>query len=174
VNWVRDPAALKWIALRFLPALALLNLAWETAQLPLYTLWDTSPVAYLVFVVLHCTAGDVLIGVVAVTAALIVMRAGPFGQWSWIPLAGLTAFLSTAYTIYSEWVNTVVYGHWEYSERMPVLTLDGFALGLSPLLQWIVLPPLAVLASRARRAETEPTKQARSARDAVENAAPRE
>jgi hypothetical protein len=153
MRWFQESAGLKWIGFRFLPAFALLNLAWEIAHLPLYTLWEISPTGYLAFVALHCTAGDVLIGALALAAALVALRAPALAFWRWPALAILTAVFGTAYTAYSEWVNTIVYGHWEYAEAMPTLAFGGFQLGLSPILQWIVLPPLAILAFRPRRSQ---------------------
>jgi hypothetical protein len=46
------------------------------------------------------------------------------------------------YTIFSEWLNTSVRGSWTYSELMPVVPLIG--TGIAPLLQWLVIPPLAL------------------------------
>ena len=46
-----------------------------------------------------------------------------------------------AYTVFSEWLNVAVRKSWTYSGLMPVIPpLDT---GLSPVLQWIVLPILA-------------------------------
>jgi hypothetical protein len=56
------------------------------------------------------------------------------------------------YTVVSEWLNIVVRRSWAYSSLMPVVSLFGFGIGLSPLLQWIVVPTLALYA--ARRATT--------------------
>jgi len=50
--------------------------------------------------------------------------------------------LGAAYTVYSEWLNTGVRMAWAYSELMPVV--PGIGTGLSPLLQWLVLPPLGL------------------------------
>ena len=36
--------------------IALANLVWETAQLPLYTIWAERALAYNAFAILHCTA----------------------------------------------------------------------------------------------------------------------
>jgi len=54
------------------------------------------------------------------------------------------------YTIFSEWLNIVVRASWAYSPLMPVVHLIN--IGLSPLLQWIVIPAAALYA--ARRAGT--------------------
>jgi hypothetical protein len=140
--WYRARPAWKFILLRFIPLLALLNLAWEMAQLPLYTIWHEAPWRDIAYAVVHCTAGDVLIGVFALLATLIVTRAGPVGTWRTAHLMAGTVLLSVSYTIFSEWMNTVIYEHWKYSDLMPLMPVLG--TGLSPLLQWFVVPSLAL------------------------------
>ena len=62
----------------------------------------------------------------------------------------LAVAFGIAYTIYSEWLNTTVRQSWAHSPLMPVLPLIG--TGLSPILQWLVVPSLALtLATRLRR-----------------------
>jgi hypothetical protein len=58
------------------------------------------------------------------------------------PVGGGTLFtmLGLAYTIWSEWFNTGIKGAWEYARSMP--TIAG--IGVTPMLQWVVLPPLIV------------------------------
>lgn len=146
--WYRYRAAWRWIALRYLPSLGALNLAWETAQLPLYTLWREEPPGYIAFAVAHCTAGDVMIGVATLGLALIATRAGPLSRWQWLRIAVIAALTGTAYTAFSEWMNTSLKSGWEYSELMPTLTFNGIALGISPLAQWLILPPLALRLAR--------------------------
>jgi hypothetical protein len=46
---------------------------------------------------------------------------------------------------------------WAYSQLMPTLKLASCDLGLSPLLQWFVVPPLAL--SLARRSRISPGQQ---------------
>ena len=45
-------------------------------------------------------------------------------------------------TIVFEFLAAKVWGRWSYSEMMPVIPL--LKVGLLPLLQWVVLPPLAI------------------------------
>jgi hypothetical protein len=45
-------------------------------------------------------------------------------------------------TIVMERLATGPLGRWAYAERMPIVPLAD--VGLSPLLQWFVLPPLIV------------------------------
>lgn len=146
--WYQDPVALRLIAKRYLPWLAALNLAWEVLHLPLYTIWEDSSAARIAFAVVHCTAGDVLIGLCVLVIALVVTRAGQASTWRLPLLALIVAGIGVAYTAWSEWMNTVLRPAWTYSPRMPTLTLSGIELGLSPLLQWLVVPPAALRLAR--------------------------
>ena len=147
--WFRDREALRLIGLRYLPWLAGLNLAWEIAQLPLYTLWHDASASWVAFSVAHCTAGDALVGVSALALALVVTRAAEPARWRWGRVAILTSVFAVTYTAFSEWMNVVLLRSWEYSELMPVLALGGIRIGASPLLQWVLVPPLALWVARA-------------------------
>ena len=144
IRWYADRAVWRLIGLRYLPLLAGLSLAWEIAQLPLYTLWSEGSPAFIAFSVMHCTLGDALVGANALAVALIVTRAPRCANWRWLRIALVTALAGTAYTGVSEWLNTVAVRNWAYSELMPVVPLLGAEIGLSPLLQWLLLPPLAL------------------------------
>lgn len=149
--WHQDGEAWRFIGLRYLPWLAALNLIWEAAQLPLYTLWKDASPGYLAFAVAHCTAGDILIGAASLALALILGREKALGRWHWRRIVALMLVLGPGYTVFSEWLNTSLF-RWSYSERMPTLDVAGFRLGLSPLLQWLLIPPAALfLARRGRR-----------------------
>jgi hypothetical protein len=134
---------------RYLIASAVLHLAWEVIQLPLYSIWSTGTLAQKAFAVLHCTLGDAMI---AGLALLIALAATAPNDW---PHSGLRptwltiVVLAVAYTIYSEWLNTTVRASWSYSKSMPTLPLTG--TGLSPLLQWIVIPSAALWWAAGRR-----------------------
>jgi hypothetical protein len=133
------------------------NLAWEIAQLPFYTLWRAGTPGAISFAVLHCTAGDVLIAMTSVAAALLLT-----GRPRW-PAAGavrvglVATALGAAYTVFSEWLNVSVRGSWAYAPAMPVL--PPFGTGLFPLLQWLILPPLC-LALAGRAAGASPREDA--------------
>lgn len=133
----------------YLPWLLALNLAWEIVQLPLYTIWREASPGYIAFAVAHCTAGDLLIGVASLAIALIVTRAGPLAGWHWLEITAIATLTGFGYTFLSEWTNTSVSQSWQYSELMPVLELGGVMIGLSPLAQWLLLPPLAFYLSRS-------------------------
>ena len=142
--WYRDRAALNFIAFRYVPLLGALNLLWEIAQLPLYTLWEEGPPSLIAYAVVHCTLGDVAIGTLALVIALIATRAGAVQTWQLGRLAVILVFTAVGYTALSEWMNVVARIAWQYSALMPVLRFNGFAIGLSPLLQWLLIPPMAL------------------------------
>jgi hypothetical protein len=146
--WYRDRDARVLIRLGYLPWLAGLHLAWEIAHTPLYTIRvDASP-GYIAFAILHCTLGDVLIGVTALAAALLVSRAGRLAHWRWGRIVALTVIFGVGYTVFSEWMNITVLRTWSYGESMPTIALGAFRVGLSPLAQWLVVPPLALYSAR--------------------------
>lgn len=155
VAWYQDRDARSLIAFAYLPWLGGLNLVWETAQLPLYTLWSEASAGTIAFSVAHCTAGDIAIGAAALIMVLTLGRERALSQWRWGRIAVWTALAGAAYTVFSEWSNTAILGSWAYSELMPRLKVAGIEIGWSPLLQWLVLPPLAlVLARKSRRRDS--------------------
>lgn len=134
---------------RYLPWLGGLNLIWELAQLPLYTLWYYAPPGEIAFAVVHCTLGDVLIGAAAILIALLAVRAPALERWNWSMIGWLAVIFGVGYTALSEWTNTTIRLSWQYSSLMPVLRIGSVTVGLSPLAQWLVVPPLALrLAAR--------------------------
>ncbi len=132
--------ALVWGALSFA-----LNLVWEVAQLPLYTIARTLDAARLAYAVLHCTVGDAFIATGSFMLAGFVFRdpAWPSSR-PWSGGAVATA-IGVAYTAYSEWYNVYQAGSWAYSAQMPLV----FGIGLAPLLQWLFIPGITLLILRA-------------------------
>jgi hypothetical protein len=131
----------------YLGVIAVGNLAWESLHLPLYTLWRTGTPGEKVFAVIHCTAGDILIGLSTLVLALVLVgdRRWPVSRY-W-PVASAAIGIGLTYTMFSEWLNISVRATWAYSEYMPVLPMFEFSLGLSPILQWLIVPSLGFWAS---------------------------
>lgn len=127
---------------RYIIASLVLNGAWEIGHLPLYTLWTTGTPAERWYAIVHCTLGDVMIAGSTLVLALILGRAR---QW---PTEGsrrvwlLTVLLGVGYTIFSEWLNVHLRGSWAYAPAMPLLPITG--TGISPLVQWLIVPTLAL------------------------------
>ena len=141
--WYRDPEAW-WLMARYLAWLASLNLLWELAQLPLYTIWREAPPAEIAYAVAHCTTGDLLIGSAALVLALFATRSHALRTWNWTGIALTAVLIGVGYTAFSEWMNTSLRASWQYSSLMPRIELGSVSIGLSPLAQWLIVPPLAM------------------------------
>ena len=129
------------------------NLIWETLHLPLYTIWNTGTLREKLFAVVHCTGGDVLIALASLALALVIGADRTWPKRGWKRVVLLTVCFGVVYTIFSEWLNIVVRASWAYSELMPVIPVVG--IGLSPLLEWIIVPLLAFnLARRSASARS--------------------
>ena len=152
--WYRDGPTLRFIGLRYLPLFALLSYGWEWAHVRLYTIWAEAHIGYIAFAVAHCTVGDVLIGTAALAATLTLRREGPVHSWRIPPIAALSVLFGVAYTILSEWTNVTLLRSWTYASSMPTLDLGGFRIGLTPVLQWLVIPPLALYLAKLSLART--------------------
>jgi hypothetical protein len=127
-------------AIRLILIFAVLNLTWEVLQLPFYTLWNSGTAGEIAYAVIHCTGGDVLIGVfvAVISTSRSESRAVSTSKVMAIPHALHRAWL--AYTIFSEWLNVSVVKSWAYSDLMPLIPPLG--TGLTPILQWIIVPLL--------------------------------
>ena len=137
-----DSAASAWrrICLRYLVAMLVGSLVWETLQLPFYTLSQTGTAQYILYAVAHCTVGDLMIAATALCIAILLAGRG----WPWRNyrrVASLAILFGLAYTVFSEWLNVSVRESWAYAAAMPIL--PGLGTGLSPFLQWIVVPAAA-------------------------------
>ena len=134
-------------AFRFFATLGLLNLLWEIAQIPFYTVWQSGTWREIAFAVAHCTAGDVFISVFSATGAVLLtgMRR-PHDVRTSLIFVGFFIGFGLSYTVFSEWLNVAVRKSWAYSSLMPVIPpLDT---GLLPVLQWIAVPTLAFWLNR--------------------------
>jgi hypothetical protein len=63
--------------------------------------------------------------------------------------AALMLLPDPAARLLSEWLNTTLW-RWMYSALMPMLNVAGIEIGVSPLLQWFFIPPLALYLARRR------------------------
>lgn len=121
-----------------------LNLLWEIAQLRLYTIWTTESAASIAYAVAHCTVGDVLIACSSyILAAFLVGDAEWPASRPWRGLA-VSILYGVVFSVFSEWRNVYVERTWAYSPDMPMIS----GIGVSPLLQWIIVPLATVLIVR--------------------------
>ena len=125
---------------RYLLASATLHLIWEVVQLPLYTIWRTGTAREVWFAIAHCTAGDVMIAALTLIAAIVLVGRRKWPTGNYTVVAACAIAFGIGYTAFSEWLN-LSRSNWAYSELMPIIPVLG--VGLSPLLQWLVVPALA-------------------------------
>jgi len=139
-----DPSQVKvWaVAGRYLGIILGSNLIWEFAHMPLYEIWYEGTPNEIIYAGLHCTAGDVLIAGFALMISLLVFGHGRLSsRETFMRAAILTIILGISYTIFSEYLNITIRKSWAYSDLMPVIPVID--TGLSPLLQWLILPVVA-------------------------------
>ena len=128
-----------WSALAFV-----LNLTWEIAHVRLYTIWAAGDGMSVAWALLHCTLGDVVIALaVFALAGIVVWRTDWPASRPWAGSA-IAVIGAVGFTAWSEWYNVYRLGSWGYTASMPMI----FGIGLSPLLQWLILPPVMVGAYR--------------------------
>ncbi len=118
--------------------------------MPLYTLWQQGSWHEIIFALVHCTIGDLLIGitVAAGSAAVLFLLTRSPPKLASGAFLGLVLVLGIGYTVFSEWLNVEVRATWTYTAQMPLMPPLG--TGLTPLLQWLIVPTLtwALLARR--------------------------
>lgn len=120
----------------------LLHFAWEMVQAPLYSTMGEMSHAQALVICLRATAGDIAIGLVAYGAGALVQQ---HSLWILHPGArGSSVYLLSglAITLVLEQLWSGPEGRWVYAPTMPIIPVLGVAL--SPLLQWLLLPPLAL------------------------------
>ncbi len=137
MSWYRYAESWRFILLRYLPRLGLCSLTWEILQLPLYTLWLEPHPSHIIYALVHCSIGDLMIGAATLIFALLLTRADRPAVWPQPQIAAVMTASGVSYTLLSERVN-LAQGNWAYSEWMPLLPwLD---VGLAPILQWLLVP----------------------------------
>ena len=132
----------------YLGASVVLHLAWEILHLPLYTIWRTANSRDIAFAVVHCTAGDLMIASLSLLAAFILVGDCAWPSERFVPVVVTAFVIGLGYTVYSEWLNTVTRKSWAYTDLMPIVPWIG--TGLSPVLQWLIVPALAFAAIQRR------------------------
>jgi hypothetical protein len=86
--------------------------------------------------------GDWMIAVASLALAVILAGGPAWPQQRYVPVAVLAVVFGLTYTLFSEWLNVDLRQSWAYAEAMPRLPVLG--TGLSPVLQWLILPVLGL------------------------------
>ncbi len=134
---------------RYLAIVACANLGWEALQMPFYALWHAGAPTEIAANVVACAAIDTMIALGALTMAIILFRATAWPATGYARIGLAAGVFGIAYTIVSERVNVDILSTWAYSEHMPVVPLID--VGVTPIIQWIVIPIAAFWWARPRR-----------------------
>lgn len=117
-----------------------LQLLWEIAQFPLYTVWHEGDWSYILYGLIHCTLGDLLI-LLSIFWFVSLLNRSRYWVFS-LSMPNVVLFTGSGlgYTIFSEILNTRIKGTWGYTELMPIVPV--IEVGGMPFLQWLLIPPV--------------------------------
>jgi hypothetical protein len=114
------------------------NYVWELAQAPLYVGMTSLGAAWW-----HCFVASLGDGVLVLIIFAAVWAVTGRVRWYASPgAAGYATMLvvGLAIAVAVEWIALEVLGRWAYTDRMPLV--PGLDIGLAPVAQMLVLPPL--------------------------------
>lgn len=138
-----DKATTVWLITTIYVVAFLLHFVWEMWQIPFYAEMTDADHWQALKLCTQATLGDGVIALLAFFLAVLISGGDIFWQrrnlliaWSVYLLSGLLI------TVALEHIATNVLYRWQYSELMPILPY--LHVGLMPMLQWLVLPPLTV------------------------------
>ena len=122
-----------------------LNFFWEVAQTYFYTLRD-SPFHAMLYGWIHCTLGDVLLTLLSFWfISMMSHNRRWFLSLNRLNFIGLMT-IGVVSTVISERVNVHIFKSWAYNQSMPIIS--WLNVGLTPVLQWVIIPPVAILLVR--------------------------
>lgn len=130
------------------------HLIWEIGHLPLYTLWYEESLTQA-FSILHCTFGDLLIALFSLVISIVLLGKHKWPNDRFRIVGSFTLIFGLSYTIFSEWLNVSVRQSWAYNDYMPLI--PPFDTGLTPLLQWIAIPFLALFFAKTTYVKEAPS-----------------
>jgi hypothetical protein len=132
----------RWFAAALV--LLVLNYAWELAHARLFTNYADVPRPDHVLDCLRHAFTDLLIAVGTYLATGVIFRSVVWAcspRWRWAALVWVVLGLIVTVGI-EMWATST--GRWGYTAAMPTV----FGIGLTPILQWIVVPVAALLMAR--------------------------
>ena len=120
----------------------LLNYPWELMQVPLFSGMRETTHGTAIKVCTFATLGDGAIMLLAYWgAAFMVQDRWWVAQPRWAPILTMIGIGVAITVLLEHWAIVSAWG-WRYAETMPVVPILG--VGLTPVLQWVFLPPLIV------------------------------
>jgi hypothetical protein len=122
-----------------------LNATWEWIQSPFF-IDITSDLNTIIWYRIHCTLGDSLILITGY-----ILTSFYYRNFNWVRNSNVKhhvvfVVMGVIYTLFSEYLNVYVNNSWSYSDYMPLLPFVN--IGLVPLFQWIILPPIIIFITK--------------------------
>lgn len=124
----------------------LINFVWEMQQMPLFRFSGANSLGKMNWI---CTQASLADAFMIVLAFWIVCVVEESRNWFFnITKRKLFFFLipGLILTVFLELLNTKILQRWEYIEAMP--TFPWLDVGVVPIIQWILLPPLILMIVR--------------------------
>jgi len=118
---------------------------WEWMQSPFFT-YISEDFNKIVFFTIHCTFSDILI-LFSIVALLCIFKREI--AWIFHPRKMdyiLITSMGLFYTLLSEYINVQLLQRWRYTNLMPIV--PGLRIGLTPILQWLLLPSIILLVTK--------------------------
>ena len=140
---IPQPPQRKWLSIPEIQLLMFglpLELLWEIAQFPLYTVWQEGDWSYILYGLAHCTLGDLLILLIIYWIVALLNHSRYWYRSNILVNGSLFTLLGLGYTIYSEIVNVSIKENWDYTELMPIVPV--IEIGGMPFMQWVLVPPV--------------------------------
>ncbi len=124
-------------------ALFVVNFSWEMAQAGFYTSMKGLPVSSATWLCTRAAAADVVLLVLCFIIAALVSRDA---AWPLHPAFGTTTVFFATCLLSTVGIErwAIATARWSYSGDMPTV----FGIGALPLLQWILIPVLALFLFR--------------------------
>ena len=123
----------------------LLNATWEWTQSPFFV-DTTSNLNTIIWYRIPCSLGDTVILLIGFALVSLYHRGM---SWIYHPKMKDYLFLvliGISYTFFSEYINVYLKYNWSYSRYMPLIPF--IHLGIIPLVQWTILPPIIVFITK--------------------------
>ncbi len=120
----------------------LLNFIWEIWQVPLFQSMDNLTHFEATIGCTRAALGDVVILLVAFWIIALTARSRSWIIYpTTIQVAGFIA-IGIVITVVVEAISIHVLNRWQYAAAMPTLPILG--TGITPILQWLMIPPIIV------------------------------
>jgi hypothetical protein len=130
----------RWLTFTFV--IFATNFVWEMAQGGLFAKMTDMPFWVATRRCFVAAIGDVVIVAIGFTLSALIARSSEWPLIAGRRVLATTSFFAIGIAItigFERW--SVASGRWQYGARMPVV----FGMGVSPLLQWVAVPLLALV-----------------------------